>query len=67
MYTHIIHTYNVHTQEYTRQKQDATRWNNYAIRRVVSDLKTPGVLCGIHPEVSLNSTYTKPKPARNLN
>ena len=34
-----------------RKKQDAHKWNNYAIRRVISDLKTPGVLCGIHPEV----------------
>jgi len=34
-----------------RKKQDAHKWNNYAIRRLISDLKTPGVLCGIHPEV----------------
>jgi len=41
-------------EENMRSKESAHKWNDYALRRVIADLKCPGVLCGIHPEGTRN-------------
>jgi hypothetical protein len=34
-------------EENMRSKESAHKWNDYALRRVIADLKCPGVLCGM--------------------
>ena len=54
MFPPIMNTPSDKKKEQTRVKEHAHKWNDFAIRRVISDLKMPGVICGIHPEGTRN-------------
>jgi len=62
MFPPLMNTPSDKKNEEMRTVDDAHKWNDYAIRRVISDLKSPGVLCGIHPEVRTPTRKGKSKP-----
>jgi len=56
MFPPIMNTPSDKKNDDTRIQEEANKWNDYAIRRVISDLKSPGVLCGMHPEGTRNTS-----------
>ena len=59
MFPPIMNTPSDKKKDDTRSKEESKKWNDYAMRRIISDLKMPGVVCGIHPEGTRN---TDPDP-----
>mmetsp|Transcript_48571 Transcript_48571/g.152358 ORF Transcript_48571/g.152358 Transcript_48571/m.152358 type:complete len:675 (-) Transcript_48571:455-2479(-) len=55
----VLNTPSDKQKEATKPSTDAKRWNDFVIRRIVSELRTPGTVCGIHPEGTRN---TSPDP-----